>query len=101
MDRLKHLKYVDSKLAGVATWPLRTSWHKLNSEGKYERGDMIESAEVEGEGRGRWPSRGGRGWNDTLLRYELRHSLRNTANRFQVYALITRVEQAAREGESM
>lgn len=33
---------------------------------------------------------------DTLLRYELRHSLRNTANRFQVYALITRVERAVR-----
>lgn len=53
------------------------------------------------DGRGIEEGGTGRGWNDTLLRYELRHRLRNTANRFQVYALITRVERAAREGESM
>lgn len=96
---LENLKYVDSKLALLG----RLSWHKLNSEGKYERGDIIERAEVRGREDGRGIEEGGtgRGWNDTLLRYELRHRLRNTANRFQVYALIMRVERAAREGESM
>ena len=59
------------------------------------------NAQVEGEKEKMSMIRGLK--REALLRYKLRHSLRNTANRLQVYALITRVEHrpGCEVGESM